>query len=313
MSQRDITRRRLGRTDLLITRLSLGGTGLGGTRTTDDDDVSAATVRRALEIGVNHVDTAPLYGESERRVGLAVRQMSGLPGGVSISTKCRLLLDSGGRFSPEETRTSVERSLSRLGVNSVDILFMHSPTSMESVFQPDGMLDELSRMREEGKFRWIGLGTRNHDHLLQAIRSGRVDVIMTYADYNLIRQTAAPLMAEASAAGVGVFLAQAYLFGIMAGPEPLVHHYAGVQKINTEYLVPDVAPGHHWWEWARDRGVSLRAVALQYCVRNPHVDTVLVGADSPVHVEQNVAALEEPIPASVWEEVEARIAARSAR
>ncbi len=106
---------RLGRTDLRITRLSLVGTGLGGTCTTDDDIASAVAIRRAFEIGINHVDTAPAYGESERRFGIAVGQMGGLPERVSILTKCRLLLAPEGRFSPEETRASVERSLSRAG------------------------------------------------------------------------------------------------------------------------------------------------------------------------------------------------------
>lgn len=311
MAEYDLPRRRLGRTEMVVTRLSFGGTGIGGVRTTDDDAVSAATVRAAWDGGINYVDTAPLYGESERRIGIALKEMGGRPPGMLLSTKCRLLLSPDGRFSPEETRASVLRSLARLGVESVDLLFVHSPSSIETVLRPGGMLDELNRMREEGWFRWIGLGGRNHDMHRQAIRSGRFDAILTYADYNLVRQTAAPLIEEAAGSGVGVVLAQAYLFGILAGPEPRLEQYAGSQKIATEYLVPDVAPGHDWWVWARDRGVSLRAVALQYCLRNPYVDVLLAGADSPEQAQQNLEASREQIPDEIWDEVDTRVSARS--
>ncbi len=303
MAEHALPRRRLGRTDMMVTRMALGGTGLGGTRTTDDDAVSAATVRRAWELGVNWVDTSPLYLESERRIGLGLAQMGGRPEGLYLSTKSRLLLTPEGLFSAEETRASVERSLRRLGVDSVDLFFAQSPSSMEVALAPGGMLDELNRLREEGKFRWIGLGARNLDDHLRGVRSGRFDVIMTYADYNLIRQTAAPVMAEASRAGVGVVVAQAYLFGLLAGEEPRLEDYTGQQKMPTDYLIPDFAPAHAWWEWARDRGVSLRAVALQYCLRNPHVDALLGGVDSPTQVEQNVAAILEPLSEGIWEEV----------
>jgi D-threo-aldose 1-dehydrogenase len=298
-------RRTLGRTGLQITEIALGGGGIGGLRTTDSDRVGAATVKRALELGITHLDTAPAYQQSELRFGLALRELDGLPPGVHISTKSKLHLTPDGNYLPDETRRSIDNSLRVLGLESVDILLVHSPASMEPVLASRGMLDQLEQLREEGKFRWIGLGERDHTKLRQAIRSGRFDVILTYADYNLVRQSAVPLIEEASNAGVGVMLAQVFLFGLLAGPEPDAAPYAG--KPYTDYLVADVKAAHDWWCWANERGVSLRALALQFALRHPLVDTVIVGADSPDQITENVADAYESIPAEMWSEVEQRV------
>src|SRR5579859_3682506 len=189
-----LPRRTLGRTGLRVSELALGGGGVGGLRTSDSDAVGAATVRRAIELGVTHIDTAPGYRESERRFGLALRELGGPPAGLHISTKSSLHLRRNGEYAPEETRRSVENSLRVLGVDSVDIVLVHAPASMQPVMAAGGMLEQLERLRDEGKFRWIGLGERDHGMHRQAIRSGRFDVILTFADYNLVRQTAVPLI-----------------------------------------------------------------------------------------------------------------------
>jgi D-threo-aldose 1-dehydrogenase len=300
-----IPRRTLGRTGLQITEIALGGGGIGGLRTTDSDNIGAATVKRAIELGITHIDTAPGYQQSERRFGIALRELGGLPPGVHISTKCNLHLSPTGQYLPEETRRSVENSLHILGMDSVDVLLVHAPATIDPVLAPGGMLEQLERLREEGKFRWIGLGERDHTILRQAIRSGRFDVILTFADYNLVRQTASPLIEEATNAGVGAMLAQVFLFGLLAGPEPDPAQYAAHSY--SEYLVADVNAAHAWWSWARERGVSLRAVALQFAMRLPSVGTVVVGADTPEHIEQSLAAAYEPIGPEIWSEVEQRV------
>ncbi|HVC34194.1 MAG TPA: aldo/keto reductase [Chloroflexota bacterium] len=304
MAAQPLARRKLGRTDMVVTELALGGVGLGGMRTTDDDAVAAATVQRALERGINYVDTSPLYGESERRLGLALQGSGGRPRGVYLSTKTGTHPLHRGDYSAADTRWSVENSLRLLGVDAVDLLLVHDPPTMEPVLAPGAALDELERLRAEGKFRWIGLGVREHDKLRTAIRTGRFDVILTYADYNLIRQTAKSLIEEAAAAGVGVVLAQVFIAGLLAGVDPAETAYANR---------PDARLAREWWLWARERGVSLRSLALQYGLRNPLVGTVLAGADTPAQVDEIVDALSEPVPNGVWAEVEERIAQQARR
>jgi aryl-alcohol dehydrogenase-like predicted oxidoreductase len=283
---------------MIVTEVSLGGIGLGGQRTTNADDVAISTVKEAWDQGINYLDTSPLYAESERRLGLALDAMGGRPRALYLSTKTGTHPSRRGDYSAEGTRWSVENSLRLLGVDSVDLVLVHDPESMAPVLAPNGALDTLEALRGEGKLRWIGLGVREHDKLRTAIRSGRFDAILTYADYNLVRQTAAPLIDEAHAAGVGVILAQVFLAGLLAGGNPAESLYASR---------PDAARAMDWWMWSRERGLDLRAIALQYGTRNPKVGTILVGADTPDQVDQILRASQEPIPPEVWEEVEARI------
>lgn len=294
-----LARRRMGRTDLEVTELSLGGVGLGGMRTVDDDGSAAATVRHALSAGINYLDTSPLYHQSERRIGLAFESLGGRPPGLYLSTKTGTHPSRRGDYSAAGTRWSVENSLHLLRVDSVDLLLVHDPETMDPVLAPGAALDELERLRGEGKLRWIGLGVREHDKLRTAIHSGRFDAILTYADYNLVRQTAAPLIDEATAAGVGVILAQVFIAGLLAGPDPAESKYASQ---------PDARPAREWWIWAREREIPLRALALQYGLRNPNVSTVLVGADTPAQIDEIRAAATYPISESIWKEVDERIA-----
>lgn len=299
MSTRPLARRRLGRTDMDVTEIALGGVGLGGKRTTDDDNLAAATIREGWERGINYLDTSPLYAESERRIGLGFRQIGGRPKGLYLSTKAGTHPLKRGDYSGAAIRWSVENSLNLLGVDAVDLLLVHDPDTLEPVLAPGGALEELEHLRDEGKLRWIGLGVREHDKLRTAIRTGRFDAILTYADYNLIRQTAAPLIEEAAAAGVGVILAQVFLAGLLAGDDPAESNYADR---------PDAKPARDWWLWARERGVSLRSLSLQYGLRNPQVGTVLVGADSPAQVDEILASTNDRIPEAIWAEVDERIA-----
>jgi aryl-alcohol dehydrogenase-like predicted oxidoreductase len=297
-------KRRLGRTQMVVTELSFGGVAIGGLYGPLPEDAAAGAVRRALELDINYVDTSPHYMESEARLGRIFGAMGGLPGGVFLSTKTGTHPRRRGDYSAAGTRWSVENSLRLLGVPAVDLLLLHDPRSsadLEQALGPDGAVEELERMKDEGKVRAIGLGCRSHAYHRRAIRSGKIDVILTYADYNLVRQTAAPLMAEAADAGVGVVLAQVVLAGLLTGADP-----SGDARLRQR-PAPEVAAAQDWRAWAAQRCVSLQAVAVQYGLRNPSVGCVLVGGKTAGEVEENVAAATAPLGAAIWDEVEARI------
>jgi aryl-alcohol dehydrogenase-like predicted oxidoreductase len=305
-----IQRKKLGRTDMFVTRLSLGCVGIGGGRTTRADDATAIqTFSHALDRGMNYADTSPLYGESERRIGLALKQIGGRPTGLFISTKCGTHPRYRGDYSAAATRWTVENSLRVMGVDSVDILFIQTPSaylaSLEPVLTSGGTLDELERMRDEGKFRWIGLAIREHDMIRTAARTGRIDVILTFGGFNLIRQTAASLLAEARERGIGTVLGFVYMAGLLSGEDP-------AERVKKPGSIPDrLFPLHlvarDWWLWARQRGVPIRSVALQYGMRNADVDCVLVGCSTPSQVDDAFAAASEPLPDGIWDEVDYRI------
>lgn len=297
-----LQRRRLGRTGMVVTELSLGGVGFGGLYGPVAEQKATEAVHRAVDVGINYVDTSPLYMESEARLGLALAQMGGKPSNLLLSTKMGTHPARRGDYSAEGARWSVENSLRLMGVDMVDCLLIHDPRSdaeLEQALGPGGAVEALERMKAEGKVRSIGLGVREHRYHRRAIQSGKIDAILTYADFTLVRQTAAPLIEEAAAAGIGVIVAQALLAGLLAGPDPLLD-----ERLQKH---PDVTAARNWWLWARERNISLPALAIQYCLRNPNTGCVLVGAKTAKEVEENVVAATQPIDESIWREVEERI------
>ena len=196
-----------------------------------------------------------------------------------------------------------------MGVESVDILFIQLPAayleSLEPILASGGTLDELEKMRDEGKFRWIGLAIREHDMIRAAMRTGRIDVILTFGAYSLVRQTGASLIEEARDRGVGTILGFVYMAGLLSGEDPAER----VKKPGSipERLFPFHLIARDWWLWAQQRGVSLRSVALQYGMRNRQVDCVLVGCSTPQQVDEAMAAAYAPLPDGIWDEVEYRI------
>ena len=295
-----IPRRLLGRTGMRVTELAFGGVAIGSFHEAIDDTGAVTAVHRALSIGINYVDTSPLYKESERRVGLALAALGGPPDGVYLSTKTGTHPDHLGDYSAETTRWSVDNSLSLLGVDSVDLVLVHDPKSMEPVLAKGGAVDELMRMKDEGKIRAIGLGQRSHAFHRLAIQDGRFDALLTFGDYNLVRQTASSLIDDAHAAGIGVIVAQAVLGGQLAGPDPLMNDRMRAR--------PESAQAHAWWAWARERGVPLQAVALQWVLRNPRIGCILIGPRTAAEVAENMIMASYPLPDGIWGEVDARIA-----
>jgi D-threo-aldose 1-dehydrogenase len=189
-----------------------------------------------------------------------------------------------------------------MGVTSVDCLLVHDPrdqTEMDAVLAHGGALDTLEALEAEGKLRSIGLGCRPHRFHRQAIDTGRFDLMLTFGDYNLMRQTAAPLIEAAHDSGMGVIAAWSIGSGLLAGPDPRT-----VARLENH---PDLEAAIDWWEWARDRAVDLRAVAIQWVLRNRKVGCTLVGARDGVAMSQNLASSLAPLPDAIWPEVEERI------
>ncbi|MDE0424343.1 MAG: aldo/keto reductase [Candidatus Poribacteria bacterium] len=291
-----LPRRRLGRTELEVTCLGMGGAGLGRGDVTDDEAVEA--VHRAIDLGINYLDTAPLYGESERRVGLALAD--GWREKIYLATKTGTHPEWRGDFSGPGTRRSVENSLRLLGTDYLDVCLVHDPDSMDPVVAKGGALDELQRMREEGLIKFIGLGVRQHEFHKTAIETGVVDVILTYLDYTLLSQTANEwLLPLASECDIGIINGSPIAMGLLSGIEPDVS--AERMHLGTS----DAEKAHRLWQWAADNDLSLLNLAIQFCFRQPRIAMSLTGSKNAMEVEQNFAAATTPVPDDVWEKLQA--------
>jgi aryl-alcohol dehydrogenase-like predicted oxidoreductase len=214
-----LARRPLGRTCIPVTPIGLGGAWLGynpelGRR---DPEIGAATVVRALELGIGLIDTSPGYGDSEQIIGKGLKdwyRKGGNRADFVISTK------TGTRTRPNDysavgTLRSVEQSLKSLGTDYIDVLLVHDPESLDPVFAPGGTLEALKNLREQGVIHAIGLGVRNHKFHQDCINSGEFDISLTYGDYNLLSQTAATdILPVAAEHQVGIFNAMVVEYGL---------------------------------------------------------------------------------------------------
>jgi aryl-alcohol dehydrogenase-like predicted oxidoreductase len=295
--------RTLGKTGLEVSELGMGGlfvSSYGAER-----EEARRAVRRALELGVNYVDTAPGYLDSEEVLGWA---LEGVEQPYILSTKL------GGRprpFDPQDgdaLRRSVEESLRLLKRDTIDLLLIHEPDRPGQYdWFPDwerfhGPVTELlAELKGEGIVRFTGLGGTTAYTLARIIATGEYDVVLTAFNYSLLWQEArVAVLPEAKKQGMGIIAGSPLQQGALA-----------------RCYVEEVARGARWlspprreqferlYALVRDLGTSLPELALRFVISNPDVSTVLMGARSAVEVEQNVRSVEAgPLPRDVLDAIQ---------
>jgi D-threo-aldose 1-dehydrogenase len=303
-----------------LTELGLGGAPLGNLYREVTDEDAAATVDRAWDAGVRHFDTAPHYGLglSERRVGAALR---GRPRDEFVlSTKVGRLLepDPGGAgrtddegfavpattrrrwdFSGDGVRRSLGESLTRLGLDRIDVVYLHDAEGhWEQALRE--ALPALIRLRDEGVVRAVGAGMNVAGPLTELIREHDVDLVMCAGRYTLLEQ-AWELLDAAREHGTGVVVAGVYNSGLLALPRPApdaTYDYgpAPTALVVRANALADVCEAH---------GVSLPDAAVAFPLRDPAVVSVVVGASDPGQVDDAVDRYRRPIPDALWEDLAA--------
>ena len=274
----ELQTRMMGATGMTPKALGLGCAFFG----TDDvtDEVAVEGIQRAIDLGIDYVDTSPAYQESERRVGLALQ--GGWRGKVHLQTKTGTHKDRRG-YTAEDTRWSVENSLRLLKTDYLDAVLIHDPDDIEVPLAPGHALDELVKMKEKGVIGHIGLGVRNHDFHKRAIETGLIEIVLTYLDYTLLDQSVAsttlPLARER---GVGIIIASVLGMGKLAGPEP--------QDVDA----------HAIWQWCRDHDVNIRHLAMQFCMAAPIDGIVMSGPANRQQVDEAYEAATATVPEEVW-------------
>ena len=303
------------RTGVEVSRLSLGTAALGGLYTSVSDADCTDTVLAAIDNGINFIDTAPHYGKgtSEVRIGkaLAGRDRSTFV----ISTKIgRLLVPSTTDiddffmdadntveikfdFSASGVRQSLEGSLERLGLDSVEILFIHDPDANadEAILEA---YPELDRMRSEGIIKAIGVGMNQCETPTRVIKETDIDMVLIAGRYSLLDQKALEgLLPAALERNVDIIAAGVFNSGILANPvKGATYDYvpASDELLAKAVRIREVLEGHK---------VSLTSAALQFPLRHPAVKSVLVGCRSAAEVATNIAEFDKTIENKVWDDL----------
>lgn len=309
-----------------ITRLGMGGTGLGDMYHRTSEEAGKATVDAAWDAGIRYFDTAPHYGAglSEHRFGQALRNrprddytLSSKVGRLLAPAETPEIADPfvGGLpfrritdYSADGARRSVEDSLQRMALSHLDIVYVHdlspdrfSQAEYEHYYAiaagKGGAFEGLVRLREEGVIKGWGLGVNTVDPCLRALRDSDPDIFLLAGRYTLMETTPLqelfPLCAER---GAHVVLGGPYNSGFLAGGPNYDYAPAGADKIAQRERLRQVAARH---------GVDLAAAALQFGAAHPVVAATIPGASSPEHLKRNAALMEVKVPAAFWEELKA--------
>lgn len=275
---------------------SLGSVALGGGILHEGDEIAVATIRRAIDGGIQTIDTAPAYGEAERRVGLALAD--GYRQQVHLTTKTCRDFSGGPEAIATRIRRTFEQSLRRLKTDSVDQLLVHDAEDAEVLFQPGGALDTVNRLKDEGMVDAVGFGLRDLGQLRAGIESGRIDAVLTYLAFTLLDQTASTgLFPIAAKHGVRV------INGSPLGMGLLVDDFDQRQSC-LESMDPDGLRRQQLRRWAHEKGLTLQALALGYSMADTRIAMTLTGSRSRVEVEEALACLAEPPPHDLWKQLE---------
>jgi D-threo-aldose 1-dehydrogenase len=326
-------RRRIGRTSLEVTALSLGSAPFGGLYHELSEEEAHATVDAAWHAGIRFFDTAPHYGhtKAEHRLGDALRRRPRAD--YVLSTKV------GRRFVPRSEPydgsegwanplpfqavydytydgilRSFEDSQQRLGIVDIDVVLVHDigryTHGEKNAHYWRQLMDEggfraLDELRKTRGVKAVGLGVNESAVILQALAEFDIDCAMLAGRYTLLEQAVLDdLLPACEKRGVSILLGGAFNSGILA--RGLGSNAHGDLKFNYGDAPREIVEKVGRLEaLCREHGVALSSAALQFPYAHKVVATVLMGARSAEEVRQNAASFNEPLPAALWDALRA--------
>ncbi|MFY0679560.1 MAG: aldo/keto reductase [Thalassovita sp.] len=311
--------RQIGKTNLSIPTLGFGGAPLGGLLDAVDAVDSMATLRAATQAGMRYVDTAPFYGFglSERRVGDVIRG-----GSYVLSTKVGRLLVPGAAENPaamgwpealpfhpvydysyDGIMRSFEQSLQRLGLDRIDILYVHDIGEVTHGAQnaphfkalAESGYRALDSLRQSGQISAIGLGVNETAVCMEALEIGDWDAFLLAGRYTLLEQHAlTDLLPACAARDVSIVVGGPYNSGILVGGDTWNYGAAPQEVVERVQQLKATC---------RDFDVALPAAALQFPMGHPSVASVIPGLRTPEELRQTLDWANAVIPAAFWDQL----------
>jgi aryl-alcohol dehydrogenase-like predicted oxidoreductase len=299
--------RPLGTSSLTVSVIGLGCNNFGRPGTlTEHQDGTTAVVHAALDNGVTFFDTADIYGKefglSERMLGVALR---GRRDEAVVATKfghqpMAPAFGDAAKGSRAYIRTAVEQSLTRLGIETIDLYQQHTPDPATPIEETLAALDELVT---EGKVRQIGCSNVDGDQLLdaaaQAERLGTARFVTVQNEYNLLNREAEDVLALAEESGMGFLPFFPLANGLFTGKFTRTERPADTRIMRQRPHVAEEAPWdaiEAYADFCDARGITLLEGTMGWFLSHPGISSVIAGATRPEQVAQNAAAGDGWIP-----------------
>jgi len=269
-----------GRTGLKVSKMGLGGAPLAGDFGKTDEDEVQRVIHESLDLGINFIDTAPLYGrgESERRIGRALE--GGRREKIVLTSKAAR---SDLRYDYRTIIQSVEDSLQRLRTDWLDLVQLHDVHTQPYDLIVEEAIPAIQKLREDGKVRYLGVSTKDLDLLMRYMRTGAFDAVQFYGRYMLLdfsaRDALLPLAREMN---LGVINGSVLGMGIVAdtpapfiGRETLEKANEGLEKL--KFLRTKEGPG------------GLIEPGMRFSFTNPDIHVTLSGVATLEALRMNAA------------------------
>lgn len=314
----------LGETGLTLSQLSFGTATQGGLFKPVSEADADAVFAYAWDAGLRYFDTAPWYGygQAETRIGTFLQgkedfvlsskvgrllrdvpphpsqlEADGVTRSFATSSPYNVVYD----YSYDGFMRALEDSLERLGLDHLDILYIHDPDvpglSVREVMAGGGRA--LTELREQGVVKAIGAGMNGWEMPLEFAQTGAFDVFLLAGRYTLLEQDSLPFMDYCAQNGIGVVPCSVYNSGLLTKPSPDARYNYGPvpEEVLGRALRLEAVCERH--------GVPLRAAAMQYPLFHPASVSVMTAARSVAQLEDTLEMFKTDIPAALWDELEA--------
>lgn len=296
----------IGKTQLKVPRFGFGSAPIANLYSDIAELQATETIRYAIEVGINFIDTAPLYGAglAEERISLAIQD--GDRDNYIIQTKVGRLIAPDGQitydYSSDGVRKSLEASLKRMGINYVDSLLIHDPDvgAPSTQYIINETFPALAKLKREGVVKAIGVGINYPEMLLELVRSTDFDCFLLAGRYTLLEQTALDALYTFKNKGISVLAGGVFNSGILAtgtrSGAPLHFQY----KIASSDIVERVQK----IEAVCDKfEVDLPAAAIQFVMAHPAITSLVIGMENKQQIDATLVYSQQPIPDAFWLEL----------
>ena len=290
----------LGKTGMRLSRVGLGASSLGGVFHTFDEARGIDAVAKAIEMGINYIDVSPYYGyyKAEQVLGKALRQIP--RNSYYLSTKVGRYGADGKNtwdYSAKRAQQSVCESMERLGVEHIDLIFVHDIEFADLHQVVDETLPALVELKQKGLVSHVGctdLQLENLRWVIEHSAPGTIEAVMNFCHYCLNDDRLADFLDFFEANGVGVINASPFAMGLL-----------------TERGVPEWHPApqplvqacRHAADYCREQNYPIEKLAMQFSVSNPRITSTIFSTTRAENIEKNLSYAESPINWQLVEEV----------
>ncbi|MCQ3976695.1 MAG: aldo/keto reductase [Anaerolineae bacterium] len=291
--------RQLGKTGLKVSALSYGASSLGGVFHEIDETQGIKTVHTALDLGINFIDVSPYYGLTRAETVLG-KALKGIPRDrYYLATKVGRYGGDQFDFSAERVTASIDESLARLGVDTIDLIQCHDIEfgSLDQIVEET--LPALRQIQAQGKVRFVGITGLPLKVFERVLQRAEVDTILSYCHYELNDTSLAELIPTLQAKHIGIISASPLGMGLLTERGAPEWHPAPAE-------IKDACAQAA--AYCRSQGVDIAQLAIQFSLSNPDIATTLVSTATPQNIIKNVEWLETPLDQALLTQVQAILA-----